>query len=64
MSDCTCDPAYLLDAAERALSPAVAQKAAVSLFGIAPNPFEIGRRHTRQSWESLWTKHAAKLVWC
>jgi hypothetical protein len=64
MADCTCNPKYLIYAAENSLSPDLAAKAAASLYAIAPNPFPEGRARMERNWEALWNKHASRLIWC
>jgi hypothetical protein len=64
MADCTCDPDYLMYAAENRLSPRAAKTALNKLHSIAPNPFPEGRARMEVGWITNWNKHARKLVWC
>ena len=65
MADCTCNPKYLLAAAERSLSDSLFDRYADWMFkNICPNPFEEGRKREMVGWQETHNRHARKLIWC
>lgn len=62
--DCRSNPAYLLHAAESALSPARNAAALAEILTIAPNPHPEGRARMQSDLQRTHTEHARSLIWC
>ena len=65
MADCTCNPPYLLKAAEFSLSDRLFDEYVDWMSKhICPNPFQEGRKREKMSWQRTHNNHAKKLIWC
>jgi hypothetical protein len=65
MSDCRSNTKYLIEAAERSLSPRVARDAMNTLHWYGHNsPHDEGRKWQEDRWIEAWKYHSRNLIWC
>ena len=58
------NPKILLKFAEACLCDAIADSLYDAIFSIAPNPFELGKKHQKEMWRQNHTGFAKRLIWC